>query len=131
MPNTLAFLFNLLKTTSFLAVSILPRVERAMFERKDNSSCEKLFCFLSSFMRFASFLNNTLSIVKLSATMTKEQTVRRTIQGRYSIVTKDKTVLIDLDGVLNDYTGHFDKNNIPPIKIGASKFLKNLSENML
>ena len=46
-------------------------------------------------------------------------------------MTKDKTVLIDLDGVLNDYTGNFDKNNIPTIKIGASKFLKNLSENML
>lgn len=43
-------------------------------------------------------------------------------------MTKNKTVLIDLDGVLNDYTGNFDKNIIPPIKIGASKFLKNLSE---
>ena len=39
-----------------------------------------------------------------------------------------KTILIDLDGVLNEYTGDFDKDYIPPIKDGAKKFLENLSE---
>ena len=27
-----------------------------------------------------------------------------------------KTILMDLDGVLNEYTGDFDKDYIPPIK---------------
>ena len=40
-----------------------------------------------------------------------------------------KTILIDLDGVLNEYTGGFDKDYIPPIKDGAKEFLENLSEN--
>ena len=40
-----------------------------------------------------------------------------------------KTLLIDLDGVLNTYTGGFDPNFIPPIKDGAVEFLKNLSKN--
>ena len=40
-----------------------------------------------------------------------------------------KTILIDLDGVLNTYTGNFDENLIPPIKDGALKFIKNLSKN--
>ncbi len=39
-----------------------------------------------------------------------------------------KTLLIDLDGVLNEYTGNFDKNFIPPIKAGAREFLENLSK---
>lgn len=39
-----------------------------------------------------------------------------------------KTILIDLDGVLNTYTGNFDKNFIPPIKDGAFDFLSKLSE---
>ena len=39
-----------------------------------------------------------------------------------------KTILIDLDGVLNEYTGGFDKDYIPPIKDGAKEFLENLSE---
>ena len=38
-----------------------------------------------------------------------------------------KTILIDLDGVLNQYTGSFDEKFIPPIKDGALDFLKNLS----
>ena len=38
-----------------------------------------------------------------------------------------KTILIDLDGVLNTYTGKFDKNFIPPIKQGAKEFIKELS----
>ena len=42
-----------------------------------------------------------------------------------------KTILIDLDGVLNTYTGDFDKNFIPPIKDGAYDFLKKLSENFI
>ena len=40
-----------------------------------------------------------------------------------------RTILIDLDGVLNDYTGNFDKNFIPPIKCGAKEFLQKLSQN--
>ena len=46
------------------------------------------------------------------------------------MVTKfKKTIIIDLDGVLNTYNGNYDKNFIPPIKNGALGFLKNLSEN--
>lgn len=40
-----------------------------------------------------------------------------------------KTILIDLDGVLNTYDGNFDINFIPPIKTGAKEFLEKLSEN--
>ena len=39
-----------------------------------------------------------------------------------------KTILIDLDGVLNSYTGNFDKDYIPPIKSGAKEFLNILSK---
>lgn len=39
-----------------------------------------------------------------------------------------KTILIDLDGVLNEYTGNFDKDYIPPMKAGTKEFLENLSE---
>lgn len=42
-----------------------------------------------------------------------------------------KTILIDLDGVLNEYTGNYDENNIPPIRKGAFEFLKNLSQNFI
>lgn len=42
-----------------------------------------------------------------------------------------KTILIDLDGVLNTYTGNYDKDVIPPIKDGAYEFLKELSENYI
>lgn len=41
--------------------------------------------------------------------------------------TMKKTLLIDLDGVLNEYKGNFDKDYIPPIKEGAEDFLKELS----
>ena len=34
-----------------------------------------------------------------------------------------KTILIDLDGVLNDYVGNYDKDFILPIKAGAKEFL--------
>ncbi|MBO6181910.1 hypothetical protein J6O86_09525 [bacterium] len=40
-----------------------------------------------------------------------------------------KTILIDLDGVLNTYNGEYDENFIPPIKDGAKEFLLNLSAN--
>ena len=40
-----------------------------------------------------------------------------------------KTILIDLDGVLNTYTGDFDENIIPPIKEGAYELIKELSQN--
>ena len=39
-----------------------------------------------------------------------------------------RTILIDLDGVLNEYTGGFDEDFIPPIKAGAKEFLEQLSE---
>ena len=39
-----------------------------------------------------------------------------------------KTILFDLDGVLNIYDGEYDKNLIPPIKDGAYKLIKELSE---
>ena len=42
-----------------------------------------------------------------------------------------KTILIDLDGVFNNYDGNFDKDKIPSIKDGANEFLKNLSENFI
>ena len=38
-----------------------------------------------------------------------------------------KTILIDLDGVLNEYQGDFQKDFIPEIKIGAREFLEKLS----
>ena len=38
-----------------------------------------------------------------------------------------RTILIDLDGVLNTYTGQFDEKYIPPLKAGAMEFVKNLS----
>ena len=40
-----------------------------------------------------------------------------------------KTILVDLDGVLNTYTGKYDENCIPPIKDGAYKFLEKLYQN--
>ena len=39
-----------------------------------------------------------------------------------------KTILIDLDGVLNEYNGNYDKNIIPPIKNGVEKFLASFSQ---
>ena len=69
--KALAMRFTLDKTISFCAVSILPKVERPIFARKDSSSCVKLFSFLNCFILLASFFNNILSIFKLSAIMTK------------------------------------------------------------
>ena len=39
-----------------------------------------------------------------------------------------KTILFDLDGVLNTYDGNYNKNYIPPIKDGAYKLIKELSK---
>ena len=39
-----------------------------------------------------------------------------------------RTILIDLDGVLNEYKGNFNKNFIPDMKVGADEFLKKLSQ---
>ena len=40
-----------------------------------------------------------------------------------------KKILIDLDGVLNEYGKEkFDENFIPEIKIGAKEFIQNVSE---
>jgi len=39
-----------------------------------------------------------------------------------------KTLLIDLDGVLNNYDGNYDKDNIPSIKVGAKELLEKLSK---
>ena len=39
-----------------------------------------------------------------------------------------KTILFDLDGVLNTYDGKYDKNYIPPIKDGAYNLIKELAK---
>ena len=39
-----------------------------------------------------------------------------------------KTILFDLDGVLNTYDGKYNENSIPPIKDGAYKLIKELSQ---
>ena len=39
-----------------------------------------------------------------------------------------KTILLDLDGVLNIYNGNYDENFIPPIKDGAYEFIRELSK---
>jgi hypothetical protein len=41
---------------------------------------------------------------------------------------KKKTILIDLDGVLNQYNGNFNPDLIPEIKDGAKDFLKILHQ---
>ena len=40
-----------------------------------------------------------------------------------------KILLIDLDGVLNEYQGGFDENFIPKPKQGVKEFLEKLNEN--
>lgn len=44
-------------------------------------------------------------------------------------MTYKKTILVDLDGVLNTYDGKYDEIFIPPIKDGAYQFLEKLSYN--
>ena len=39
-----------------------------------------------------------------------------------------KTLMIDLDGVLNTYEGNFDENTISPVKEGAKEFLEKLNK---
>ena len=39
-----------------------------------------------------------------------------------------KTILIDLDGVLNTYDGKYEEDYIPPLKDGAYDFVKELSK---
>ncbi len=46
-------------------------------------------------------------------------------------MTKKKTILVDLDGVLNQYNGRFDELQIPDIKDGAKEFVENLSQNFI
>ena len=40
-----------------------------------------------------------------------------------------KTILIELDGVLNQYNGHFDINIIPPIREGVKDFFESFDDN--
>ncbi len=42
-----------------------------------------------------------------------------------------KTILIDLDGVLNTYNGKYDENIIPPIRNGAKEFLEKLAQDFV
>lgn len=42
-----------------------------------------------------------------------------------------RTILIDLDGVLNTYNGKFNENVIPPVKDGAFEFLETLSNKFI
>ncbi len=45
------------------------------------------------------------------------------------MISYKKKILVDLDGVLNEYGKEpYDENNIPEIKIGAKKFIQDLSE---
>ncbi len=46
--------------------------------------------------------------------------------GAYKV--KKKTLLIDLDGVLNEYTGIYDDDVIPPPRAGARDFIAELSK---
>lgn len=45
------------------------------------------------------------------------------------MLAKKKKILLDLDGVLNTYTGNYNADYIPPIKDGAVEFLQKLSHN--
>ena len=49
------------------------------------------------------------------------------INGNRGNKTMKKTLLIDLDGVLNNYS-KYEENFIPEIKFGAREFLENLSK---
>ena len=40
-----------------------------------------------------------------------------------------KTIAVDLDGVLDEYTGKYDENKIPDIRNGAKDFIIKLSDN--
>ena len=40
-----------------------------------------------------------------------------------------KTALVDLDGVLNNYSGNYNENIIPELRKGAKEFLEDLAIN--
>lgn len=42
-----------------------------------------------------------------------------------------RTILIDLDGVLNNYDGKYDENSIPTIKDGAKELVKYLAKDFI
>lgn len=42
---------------------------------------------------------------------------------------RKKIISIDLDGVLNDYSGNYMSNTLAPVKKGAFEFLEKLSKN--
>ncbi|MBP3821550.1 hypothetical protein J6G99_07905 [bacterium] len=42
-----------------------------------------------------------------------------------------KTILLDLDGVLNNYTGDYSPVELPYVRIGAKDFLQTLSEEFI
>jgi len=42
-----------------------------------------------------------------------------------------KTLMIDLDGVLNTYSGNYKENEISPIRDGAKEFLEELSKDYI
>ena len=58
--------------------------------------------------------------------ITKWQYIRASSQMQKT--DKKRIILIDLDGVLNQYKGKFDENHIPKIKPGAKKFIEKLSK---
>lgn len=39
-----------------------------------------------------------------------------------------KTIQVDFDGVLNNYVGNYDENNLPSLKEGADEFIKELAK---
>ena len=41
-----------------------------------------------------------------------------------------KTILIDLDGVLNNYNGNFEEDKIPDLKFERLNFYKNYLQNI-
>ena len=42
-----------------------------------------------------------------------------------------KTLMIDLDGVLNTYHGNYKENEISPVRDGAKEFLEELSKDFV
>lgn len=42
------------------------------------------------------------------------------------MIKQKRTILIDIDGVLNYYTGSFDEKFIPPVREDALSFIRNL-----
>ena len=44
---------------------------------------------------------------------------------------KKRTILIDFDGVLNNYRGNYDEENLPEIMDGAREFLEKISKEFI